>query len=164
MNFNYGYLLLNWGLISFLAQDNLTKIFTIMSKEKDGGYSRRRFLGTTAAATAGFTIVPSTVISGMGHIAPSDKLNIAAVGVGGMGASNLRGITEQNIVALCDVDHKYAAGTFKKYPDAKQFWDWRKMYDKMGKEIDAVIVATADHTHALITSHGMTMGKILVIT
>ena len=119
MNFNYGYLLLNWGLISFLAQDNLTKIFTIMSKEKDGGYSRRRFLGTTAAATAGFTIVPSTVISGMGHIAPSDKLNIAAVGVGGMGASNLRGITEQNIVALCDVDHKYAAGTFKKYPDAK---------------------------------------------
>ena len=159
MNFNYGYLLLNWGLISFLAQDNLTKIFTIMSKEKDGGYSRRRFLGTTAAATAGFTIVPSTVISGMGHIAPSDKLNIAAVGVGGMGASNLRGITEQNIVALCDVDHKYAADTFKKYPDAKQFWDWRKMYDKMGKEIDAVIVATADHTHALIASHGMTMGK-----
>ena len=56
-----------------------------MSKEKEGGISRRKFLGTTAAATAGFTIVPSTVVSGMGHIAPSDKLNIAAVGVGGVG-------------------------------------------------------------------------------
>ena len=130
-----------------------------MSKEKKGGVSRRAFVGTTAAATAGFTILPSNVVSGMGHVAPSDKMNIAAVGIGGMGASNLRNIKDQNIVALCDVDHKYAAKTFKKYPKAKQFWDWRKMYDKMGKDIDGVIVATADHTHALIASHGMTMNK-----
>ena len=113
-----------------------------MSKEKKGGVSRRRFVGTTAAATAGFTILPSNVVSGMGHVAPSDKLNVAAVGIGGMGNSNLRNIKDQNIVALCDVDHGYAAPVFKKYPKAKQFWDWRKMYDKMGKEIDAVTGGT----------------------
>jgi hypothetical protein len=89
-----------------------------MSKEKKGSVSRRTFVGTTAAATAGFTILPSNVVSGMGHIAPSDKLNVAAVGIGGMGAGNLRNIKDQNIVALCDVDHKYAEKTFKKYPDA----------------------------------------------
>src|SRR5210317_1571126 len=134
-----------------------------MSKEKEGGISRRRFIGTTAAATAGFTIVPSTVISGMGHIAPSDKLNIAAVGVGGMGRSNLRNIKDQNIVALCDVDWKYAAPTFDAYPKAKKYWDWRKMYDEMAKDIDAVVVATADHTHALIAAHGMTMGMHMYV-
>lgn len=129
-----------------------------MSKDKGSGVSRRRFLGTTAAATAGFTIIPSHVVSGMGYTAPSDKLNIAAVGIGGMGASNLKNITDQNIVALCDVDWKYAKETFDAYPKAKKYWDWRKMYDKMGDKIDAVVVATADHTHALIASHGMTMG------
>jgi hypothetical protein len=130
-----------------------------MSKETGRGVSRRRFLGTAAAATAGFTIVPSHVVSGLGHIAPSDKLNIAGVGVGGMGRTNLRNLKSQNIVALCDVDWKYAKKTFDDYPDAKKFWDWRKMYDEMGKDIDAVVVATADHTHALVAAHAMTMGK-----
>ncbi|MEN8228483.1 MAG: Gfo/Idh/MocA family oxidoreductase [Bacteroidota bacterium] len=134
-----------------------------MSKENGKGVSRRKFIGTTAAATAGFTIVPSTVISGMGHVAPSDKLNIAAVGIGGMGASNLHNIKDQNIVALCDVDWKYAKGTFDAYPKAKKYWDWRKMYDEMGKKIDAVVVATADHTHALIAAHGMTMGMHMFV-
>ena len=130
-----------------------------MSKENGKGVSRRKFIGTTAAATAGFTIIPSHVVSGMGYTAPSDKLNIAAVGIGGMGHGNLKNIKDQNIVALCDVDWKYAKRSFDAYPKAKKFWDWRKMYDKMGKDIDAVVVATADHTHALIASHGITMGK-----
>jgi hypothetical protein len=130
-----------------------------MSKENGRGVSRRRFLGTTAAVTAGFTIVPSRVVSGLGYIAPSDKLNIAGVGVGGMGRTNLRNMKSQNIVALCDVDWKYAKKTFDDYPNAKKFWDWRKMYDEIGKEIDAVVVATADHTHATIAAHAMTMGK-----
>ncbi len=129
-----------------------------MNKEKDSGISRRKFIGTTAAATAGFTIVPSHVVSGMGHTPPSDKLNIAGVGIGGMGHGNLQNITDQNIVALCDVDWKYAKRTFDEYPKAKKFWDWRKMYDKMSKSIDAVVVATADHTHALIAAHGITLG------
>jgi hypothetical protein len=130
-----------------------------MSKEKNGGVSRRRFLGTTAAATAGFTILPSSVVSGLGHVAPSDKLNIAGVGIGGMGRTNLRNLKSQNIVALCDVDWKYAQKTFDDYPKAKKFWDWRKMYDEIGKEIDAVVVATADHSHALVAANAMTMGK-----
>ncbi|MEN8227113.1 MAG: Gfo/Idh/MocA family oxidoreductase [Bacteroidota bacterium] len=134
-----------------------------MSKEKGNGVSRRKFIGTTAAATAGFTIVPSHVVSGMGYTAPSDKLNIAAVGVGGMGHSNLNNIKDQNIVALCDVDWKYAKRSFDAYPKAKKYWDWRKMYDEMGKKIDAVVVATADHTHALIASHGMTMGMHMYV-
>jgi len=130
-----------------------------MSKENGNGISRRRFLGTTTAAAAGFTIIPSHVVSGLGHIPPSDKLNIAGVGVGGMGRSNLRNIEGQNIVALCDVDWKYAQKCFDDYPRAKKYWDWRKMYDEMDKSIDAVVVATPDHSHALVASHAMTLGK-----
>jgi hypothetical protein len=130
-----------------------------MSKEKNGGLSRRTFLGTTAAAAAGFTILPSSVVSGLGHVAPSDKLNIAGVGVGGMGRTNLRNMKSQNIVALCDVDWKYAQKTFDDYPNAKKYWDWRKMFDEMANDIDAVVVATADHAHAMIAAHAMTLGK-----
>ncbi|MBT3382724.1 MAG: Gfo/Idh/MocA family oxidoreductase [Prolixibacteraceae bacterium] len=121
--------------------------------------SRRAFLGTTAAAAAGITIIPSHAVAGLGHKAPSDKLNIAAVGIGGMGNSNLRNLASENIVGLCDVDWKYSKPVFDKYPDAKHYKDWRKMYDEMGKSIDAVVVATADHTHAIIAATAMTMGK-----
>ncbi|MCF2633744.1 Gfo/Idh/MocA family oxidoreductase, partial [Bacteroides thetaiotaomicron] len=65
----------------------------------------------------------------------------------------------ENIVALCDVDWKYAKGVFDEFPNAKKYWDYRKMYDEMGKSIDGVIIATADHTHAIITADAMTMGK-----
>jgi len=121
--------------------------------------SRRSFLGTTAVAAAGITIIPSHAVAGLGHVAPSDKLNIAAVGVGGMGNSNIRNLASQNIVGLCDVDWKYSAGVFDAYPNAKKYKDWRKMYDEIGKSIDAVVVATADHTHAIIAATAMTMGK-----
>ncbi|NQU80148.1 MAG: Gfo/Idh/MocA family oxidoreductase, partial [Bacteroidetes bacterium] len=131
-----------------------------MSKLKENKkFSRRSFIGRTAAATAGFTILPSYVVSGLGHKAPSDKLNIAAVGIGGMGNSNLRAIKDQNIVALCDVDWGYSERVFKNYPEAKQYKDFRKMYDEMGKDIDAVIVATADHTHATVAANAIAMGK-----
>lgn len=129
-------------------------------KENSKNMSRRAFIGTTGAFAAGLTILPSSVVSGMGHKAPSDKLNIAVVGIGGMGNSNLRAVAPtENIVALCDVDWKYAKANFERFPNAKRYWDWRKMYDEMGKSIDAVIVATADHTHAIIASTAMTMGK-----
>ena len=62
-------------------------------------------------------------------------------------------------MALCDVDWRYAKGVFDELPNAKKYWDYRKMYDEMGKDIDAVIIATADHTHAIITADAMTMGK-----
>ncbi|WP_158648329.1 Gfo/Idh/MocA family protein, partial [Candidatus Symbiothrix dinenymphae] len=124
--------------------------------------SRRDFLQKGSLAAAGLTILPSFVMGKniSGATAPSDKLNIAAIGIGGMGNANIKAVKgTENIVALCDVDWKYAAGVFKENPNAKQYKDWRKMYDEMGKSIDAVIVATADHTHAIIAATAMTMGK-----
>jgi len=129
-------------------------------EEDSKNITRRSFIGRTGAVAAGLTILPGSVISGFGHKAPSDKLNIAVVGIGGMGNSNLRAVKgTENIVALCDVDWDYAKHVFDANPDAKHYWDWRKMYDEMGKSIDAVIVATADHTHAIVASTAMTMGK-----
>ncbi len=131
-----------------------------MNDEKKSGISRREFLGNTAKAAAVFTIVPSHVVSGLGYKAPSDKLNVACVGIGGMGNSNLKAIAPtENIVALCDVDWAYSKGVFDAYPNAKRYWDWRVMFDEMKDGIDAVIVATADHTHAIIAATAITLGK-----
>ncbi|MDD3062985.1 MAG: Gfo/Idh/MocA family oxidoreductase [Massilibacteroides sp.] len=122
--------------------------------------SRRSFLQKGTAAAAALTIVPNAVLGkSHGHMAPTDKLNIAGIGIGGMGAANLRNMESENFVALCDIDWKYAKHVFDKYPQAKKYWDYRKMYDEMGKSIDAVLVATADHTHAIISADAMTMGK-----
>lgn len=111
--------------------------------------SRRKFIGTTAASVAGATILPSNVIAGLGHKPPSDKLNIAGIGVGGKGYTNLRFMETENIVALCDVDWDYAGkNSFKRWYKAKQYKDFREMFDKQ-KDIDAVMIATPDHTHAL---------------
>ena len=122
--------------------------------------SRRKFLKTGAVAAAGLTVVPSSVLGQkFGKTAPSDKLNIAGIGVGGRGFAVLKELESQNIVGLCDVDWKYADKAFKYFPAAKKFYDYRKMYDEIGKSIDAVVVATADHTHAIIAADAMTMGK-----
>ena len=129
------------------------------NKKSAKNNSRRQFIKSVGVAAAGVTIVPRHVLGGNGFIAPSDKLNIAGVGVGGMGLANLKHLKSQNIVALCDVDWKYAQGAADEFPDAKKFWDWREMYDKMGDDIDAVVVATADHTHAIVAATAITMGK-----
>lgn len=121
--------------------------------------SRRRFIANTAAVAAGITIVPRHVLGGVGYTAPSDTLNIAGIGVGGMGRANLNSISGQNIVALCDVDWKYAERTFKDYTKAKKFKDYRKMFDEMGNDIDAVVIATPDHTHAITAAESMRLGK-----
>lgn len=122
--------------------------------------SRRNFIKKGALAAAGFTIVPNAVLGKkVGRTAPSDKLNILGVGIGGRGASVLRGVSSQNIIGLCDVDWKYAGHVFEDYPQAKRFNDYRRMYDAMLKDADAVVVATADHTHAIIAADAMTAGK-----
>ena len=123
--------------------------------------SRRDFLKSGAAAIAGFTIAPSSILGkSHGHISPTDKLNIGVVGIGGIGHSNINAVKDtENIVALCDVNWDYAKGVFDEFPKAKRFWDYRKMYEEMGKSMDAVIIATADHTHAIITADAMTLGK-----
>ena len=122
--------------------------------------SRRRFLQTGATAAVGLTVVPSTVLGkSFGHTAPSDKLNIAGVGDGGRGFAVLKGMESQNIVGLADVDWKYSKRVFDYFPNAKKYYDYRKMYDEIGKSIDAVMVATSDHTHAVVTADAITMGK-----
>ena len=130
-----------------------------MNENNENMISRRRFIGNVATVAAGITILPSKVISGLGYTAPSDKLNIAAVGIGGIGAVNLEHCAGENIVALCDVDWDYGAATFAAYPAAKKYTDYRKMLSEMGKSIDAVIVATPDHTHAIVAAAAIRMGK-----
>jgi hypothetical protein len=122
--------------------------------------SRRKFIQAGATATVGLTVVPSSVLGKVtGRTAPSDKLNIAGVGVGGRGFAVLRHMESQNIVALADVDWKYSKDAFNYFPNAKKYYDYRKMYDELGKSIDAVMVATSDHTHAIIAADAITMGK-----
>jgi len=121
--------------------------------------SRRDFIKKSAITAAGISILPSSVVSGLGHQTPSDKLNIVGVGVGGKGHPNLKGMLPENIIALCDVDWNYSDQCFKTFPNAKKYTDWRKMFDELGKDIDGVMVATADHTHAIIAATALTMGK-----
>ena len=122
--------------------------------------SRADFLKASATGLAAMTVVPNNVMgAALGHKAPSDKLNIAGIGVGGRGAGVLKGLEGENIVALCDTDWKYAKGTFDRYSKAQRFWDWREMYDKIGNQIDAVMCATPDHTHALVAANAMELGK-----
>lgn len=120
--------------------------------------SRRDFLGRAALAAATVQIVPGGVLGLNGALPPSERLNIAGIGVAGQGGADLGQFTDHNIVGLCDVDWSHAAGTFKRFPKARQFRDYRKMLDEM-KEIDAVIVATPDHHHAFATMHAIRHGR-----
>lgn len=122
--------------------------------------NRRNFIRNSSIALGSFTIVPSHAVSGLGHIPPSDKLNVAGIGIGGMGRSDIADIAKtENIVALCDVDwSERVNNVFKTYPLAKQYKDYRIMLDKQ-KDIDAVIVATSDHTHAIISMEAIKRGK-----
>jgi predicted dehydrogenase len=130
---------------------------------KESMINRRNFLKTGFAAVAAAQIVPSFVVGANGQTPPSRKLNIAGVGVGGMGRNNLKQCAkENNIVALCDVDQDYAAKTYKDYPDAKHYVDFREMLDKQ-KDIDAVVIATPDHTHAVVGMACMATGKHVYI-
>ena len=121
--------------------------------------SRRHFIGMTAATTGMFTVVPGYAVSGLGHVAPSDKLNIAGIGIGSKGNVNLNNMKSENIVALCDIDRQYAAKCFDAFPGAKQYVDYRKMFDEMSKSIDGVVIATPDHTHAVCAMAAMQLGK-----
>ena len=123
--------------------------------------SRRKFIRNTSLAAAGFFIVPRHVL-GKGYIAPSDKLNIAAIGAGGKGIVNIAlayNNGAENIVALCDVDDRQAADSRKKHPKASYYRDFREMLDKEGKTIDAVMISTPDHMHAVMAVPCMQLGK-----
>lgn len=119
--------------------------------------TRREFIKGAAIGGAGLVILrDSSLAFGYGA---NDKLNIAVIGSGGKGRSDLDGVSSENIVALCDVDSRRAAGAFEKYPNVPKFEDFRKMLDKMHHQIDAVVVSTPDHTHAVAAVTAMRMGK-----
>jgi len=113
-------------------------------------FSRRALVQRTAAvALAAPLVVPRHVLAQSGKTPPNEKLNIAGIGVGGMGHGDLSAVASENIVALCDVDARRAAPSFQQWPKAARFQDFRKMLDEMDKKIDAVVVATPDHCHAV---------------
>lgn len=122
------------------------------------GLSRRQFIGTAALASSAFMVLPSRVLGRGGFKSPNEKLNIAGIGVGGQGGHDLSQLTSENIVALCDVDAAHAGGVFRRYAGAKVFKDYRKMLDEQ-KDIDAVVIATPDHQHAIISMAAMRAGK-----
>lgn len=126
--------------------------------------TRRAFLSTatttallTGCATGKSVMNKARVIPR--KLSPNEKLNIACIGVGGMGRGDVMSCRDENIVALCDVDFKRAEETFYRFPDAKQYKDFRIMFEEMDKEIDAVTISTPDHMHAPATYMAMTMGK-----
>ncbi|MCX6998564.1 MAG: Gfo/Idh/MocA family oxidoreductase [Kiritimatiellaeota bacterium] len=118
---------------------------------------RRDFIKAAAGAAA-FSFVPAHVLGAHGQTSPSEKLNIAGIGLGGMGYGDLQNFAGENIVALCDADQNYAAAAFKEHPDAKVYTDYREMLDKQ-KDLEAVFIATPDHTHAAIAAAAMRAGK-----
>lgn len=120
--------------------------------------SRRRFLTTSTAATAGSFALPRFSIGKPGPSANS-RVNLAFIGVGGRGIRNLNGLAHENVVAMCDVDDQEAAAAYKQHPKAKRFKDFRVMLDKMEKDIDGVVISTPDHTHFVATMASMELGK-----
>ncbi|MFN8241757.1 MAG: Gfo/Idh/MocA family oxidoreductase [Bacteroidales bacterium] len=154
-----------------------------LEKDDQGpnSYSRRKFLKTTVAASAAFTIIPSVAMGKkLGHQAPSDTLNVVLVGAGNQGSGDISSIClpevqsgaaspfamtgkpgTEKLIGICDVDWGYGPvmGTFAKYPSAKKYKDWRVMFDELGKSIDAVVIATSDHNHANPAATAITMGK-----
>jgi len=130
--------------------------------------SRRKFVGITSSGVAAFTILPSFTVSGLGHVPPSDKLYIAAVGCGGEGAADVHAhmkTPKKNAVIshLCDVDDRQSAPMRKQYPNAPYYNDWREMFDKESKNFDAVTVAIPDHNHAPVGLSAMQLNKHLYL-
>ncbi len=122
--------------------------------------TRRQFVRAAGTAVAGFMVVPRHVVAASGQTPPSERLNLAAIGIGGQGASDLDALAPgNNVVALCDVDERRAGGTFKKFSEAKRYRDFRKMFDEMEKRIDGVLVATPDHFHAVAAMAAIKRGK-----
>ena len=130
------------------------------SKSELSKITRREVLGS-AAALAAITIVPSGVLGGPGKTAPSDKPNVGGVGIGGVGHGQIQQVAAAgfHVAALCDVDDVMASRTWKKFPQARRYRDFRNMLAKEGDKIDAVYCGTPDHTHAIISMAAMKAGK-----
>jgi predicted dehydrogenase len=127
------------------------------SQKQSGEVSRRKFMAASAAFGA-VSIVSRHLIAGGADVSPSERLNVALVGAGGMGSGDIRSVKSENIVALCDVDQNALNRNAKEFPKAKLHTDFRKMLETE-KDIDAVMVGTPDHTHAVVSIMAMKLGK-----
>ncbi len=116
--------------------------------------NRRQFLKSTTATGAGLLILPGGVLGGAN--APSNKLNVAMIGVWGRARAHQRAISSENVVALCDIDENHLAEAAKKFPKAKTYVDWRKCLEQ--RDLDAVVCCTTDHTHAFVANWEMNRG------
>lgn len=125
---------------------------------RNGGLSRRNFLMGTAVTAGALAAGSGAAADEARRISPNDKLNIAGIGVGGQGGRDLDNIGTENIVALCDVDDAHAANTYNRYPDAKRYRDFRVMLEEQ-KDIDAVVIGTPDHLHAVVAMTAIQLGK-----
>ncbi len=125
------------------------------------GGTRRSFLTASSGLALGFAIVPRCVLGGAGYIAPSERINVAGIGAGGMGGGDIATVSRlgANIVALCDVDDERAAGSFRAFPQARRYKDFRVMLDREANRIDAVTVGTPDHIHAIASMAAIRAGK-----
>lgn len=137
-------------------------------KKSSDTLPRRKFIRMTAQGAAAFSIIPSFTVSGLGHVNPSDKLYIAAVGCGGEAENDIHHYAtapKKNAVVafLCDVDDRMAAPRIKEFPQAKFYHDWREMFDKENKNFDAVTVAIPDHNHAIVGMGAMQLHKHLYL-
>ncbi len=123
--------------------------------------TRRQFLRQTGLGIATFQILALSRARGAQALSANEKVNVAGIGVGSQGGADVDAVAREghNIVALCDVDDNYAAKEFAKYPKAARFKDYRVMLDKVGKDIDGVVIGTPDHTHAVIAMEAMRRGK-----
>jgi hypothetical protein len=124
-------------------------------------WNRRELLQQSVAGgvLAGLTIVPRHALGGAGYTAPSEKLNIAGIGVGNRGWTVIRQMEAHNIVALCDVDAKYLGKAAERYPNARKYKDFRKLIDWEESNIDAVTVCSTDHTHAPASMAALRAGR-----
>jgi len=130
-------------------------------KQNQKSNSRRKFLKSGALLGGSFFIVPRYVL-GRGYVAPSDRLNLASIGAGGKGFGDISNASDDgmnNVVALCDVDTKAAERSMTAFPKAKFFKDFRRMLEKMDKDIDAVTISAPDHIHGVAAMAAMSMGK-----
>lgn len=128
------------------------------SHSKSPNVTRRHFLSAAVLTPLAFQVVPRHVLGGPGQTSPNEKLNIAGVGIGGMGAGDIRSVATENVVALCDPDRRALDRNAKDFPQAKLYRDYRKMLETQ-KDIDAVMIATPDHQHAGVSLMAMKLGK-----
>src|SRR5205823_1084203 len=144
------------------SRTNRGTTMTVLHENKSNAptTSRRTFLAA-AAGGALVTVVPRHVLGGAGFVPPSERINLAGIGAGGMGGGDIATLARlgANVVALCDVDDERAAGSYAAFPRARRYKDFRVMLDKEAKNIDAVSVGTPDHIHAVATMAAIRAGK-----